>query len=417
MLLARSCSPPSQKLLAAARPRARQDATPPGRRGRLRSAAAVVTAASPRRPPRRSPRCPTRPAWTSRPWTRPPTLRRLLPVLLRRLAEEQSHPRRPGALERLLASWRRTISASCGASSTSRHADRRPHRRRSRRSATTSPPAWTKALEKAGAAPAAAGARRRSTAASPCSDLPRLLAGCSSTRATTASLRLRLGQDFADSTRVIAFAVAGGLGLPDRDYYLKTDAKSEGDPPEVCGPRHAACSSCWATAAGRREDARRHGHGIETALAKASLTRVEQRDPHKLYHRLNARKLRPLTPAFDWNNYLASIGSGGATTAQRHRARSSSQSSTRSCATRNAGRLEDLPALAPGARRRAVSCPRRSSTRTSTSTASTCAAYRSCSRAGSAACAGRRPDLGEALGPGVRRQDLQPRAEGSDAVT
>ena len=34
-------------------------------------------------------------------------------------------------------------------------------------------------------------------------------------------------QDFADSTRVIAFAYAGGLGLPDRDYYVKTDAKSE----------------------------------------------------------------------------------------------------------------------------------------------------------------------------------------------
>ena len=33
-------------------------------------------------------------------------------------------------------------------------------------------------------------------------------------------------QDFADSSRVIAFADAGGLGLPDRDYYVKTDAKS-----------------------------------------------------------------------------------------------------------------------------------------------------------------------------------------------
>ena len=34
-------------------------------------------------------------------------------------------------------------------------------------------------------------------------------------------------QDFSDSNQVIAFAVAGGLGLPDRDYYTKTDAKSE----------------------------------------------------------------------------------------------------------------------------------------------------------------------------------------------
>ena len=34
-------------------------------------------------------------------------------------------------------------------------------------------------------------------------------------------------QDYADSSRVIAFADAGGLGLPDRDYYVKTDAKSQ----------------------------------------------------------------------------------------------------------------------------------------------------------------------------------------------
>src|SRR5205085_12455730 len=34
-------------------------------------------------------------------------------------------------------------------------------------------------------------------------------------------------QDFADSSQIIAFAGAGGLGLPDRDYYTKTDARSE----------------------------------------------------------------------------------------------------------------------------------------------------------------------------------------------
>ena len=44
-------------------------------------------------------------------------------------------------------------------------------------------------------------------------------------------------QDFADSTRVIAFASAGGLGLPDRDYYVKTDAKSQETAPEVLRAR------------------------------------------------------------------------------------------------------------------------------------------------------------------------------------
>src|SRR5262249_39644437 len=86
-------------------------------------------------------------------------------------------------------------------------------------------------------------------------------------------------QDFADSSQVIAFAEAGGLGLPDRDYYTKTDAKSEeirqkyllhiqnmlkllGDSPEVAKNEAQTIMS------------------METAMAKSQLTRVEQRDPH-----------------------------------------------------------------------------------------------------------------------------------------
>ncbi len=46
---------------------------------------------------------------------------------------------------------------------------------------------------------------------------------------------------------------------------------------------------------------------IETALAKASLTRVEQRDPHKLFHPYTLAKLQQLTPAFPWKNYFATI--------------------------------------------------------------------------------------------------------------
>ena len=52
-------------------------------------------------------------------------------------------------------------------------------------------------------------------------------------------------QDFADSTRVIAFAEAGGLGLPDRDYYTKTDAKSQETRARYVA-HVAACCACWA---------------------------------------------------------------------------------------------------------------------------------------------------------------------------
>ncbi len=117
----------------------------------------------------------------------------------------------------------------------------------------------------------------------------------------------RSDQDYKDSTQVIAEADQGGLGLPDRDFYLKTDAKLEelrkaylaqvrkmfellGDKPGVA-------------AAEARTVMR-----IETALAKASLTRVERRNPKKVYHKMTRQALVALSPAFHWNEYLAKVG-------------------------------------------------------------------------------------------------------------
>ncbi len=118
------------------------------------------------------------------------------------------------------------------------------------------------------------------------------------------------GQDFGDATKVIGQADRGGLGLPDRDYYLKQDAKSKrlrqqyldhvqrmfvllGDPTETA----------------KREAAR--VMTIETALAKASLSRVARRDPYKVYHKVDAKGLQALTPDFDWSAYLARRGLSG----------------------------------------------------------------------------------------------------------
>ncbi|HEU4371853.1 MAG TPA: M13 family metallopeptidase, partial [Telluria sp.] len=47
---------------------------------------------------------------------------------------------------------------------------------------------------------------------------------------------------------------------------------------------------------------------IETALAKATLSRVDKRDPYKLYHKMNLKGLQALTPGFDWHAYLAALG-------------------------------------------------------------------------------------------------------------
>ncbi len=159
------------------------------------------------------------------------------------------------------------------------------------------------AVEKAGAAPLDP-ALKQIVALKSVGDLPTFLAHQHLTLyASSMFFNFGANQDYANSSSMIAFADAGGLGLPDRDYYTKTDAKSEetrqkyvahmtemftllGDSPE-------------AAAANAKTVMR-----IETALAKASLTRVEQRDPYKLFHNMTAAQLKALTPSFNWKTYL-----------------------------------------------------------------------------------------------------------------
>src|SRR5215467_4630757 len=82
-------------------------------------------------------------------------------------------------------------------------------------------------------------------------------------------------QDFSDSSQVIAFAVAGGLGLPDRDYYTKPEPKSE----EIHKKYLVHVQKMLKLMGDQPDTAKREAATImqiETALAKASLTRVEQ---------------------------------------------------------------------------------------------------------------------------------------------
>jgi len=114
-------------------------------------------------------------------------------------------------------------------------------------------------------------------------------------------------QDFADSTSVIAFAGAGGLGLPDRDYYTKDDDKSK----EIRARYVAHVGRMFELLGDSPEAAKREAGKvmeIETALAKASLTRTQRRDPYQLFHKMDAAGLKALTPGFDWDVYLKSAG-------------------------------------------------------------------------------------------------------------
>jgi endothelin-converting enzyme/putative endopeptidase len=116
-------------------------------------------------------------------------------------------------------------------------------------------------------------------------------------------------QDYGDSTQVIAFATAGGLGLPDRDYYTKSDPKSV-----ELRQKYLAHVQRMLELLGDRPDAAQREAvrimAMETALAQASLTRVERREPHNLYHKVDLAHLQALSPDFDWGIYLKGTGLG-----------------------------------------------------------------------------------------------------------
>ena len=118
------------------------------------------------------------------------------------------------------------------------------------------------------------------------------------------------GQDFKDAREVIAEADQGGLGLPDRDYYTKDDEAST----KIREQYVSHMVKMFALAGDAPERAKAEADAvftIETALAKASMTRVERRDPKKRYNRMNLEELGRLAPSFPWKAYLATIGAPG----------------------------------------------------------------------------------------------------------
>ncbi len=114
-------------------------------------------------------------------------------------------------------------------------------------------------------------------------------------------------QDFENSSDVISFATAGGLGLPDRDYYTKTDAKSVEIRDKYVEHVRKMLELLGDSPAAAATEAR-NILAIETGLAKASLTQVEKRDPYKLFHKLTLAQLQALTPAFSWKDYFQALG-------------------------------------------------------------------------------------------------------------
>ena len=114
-------------------------------------------------------------------------------------------------------------------------------------------------------------------------------------------------QDFSDSTKLIAFAGAGGLSLPERGYYLRTDAKST----KLLAQYRAHVAEMFERLGESKAQAAKSASSVlatETALARASLKPEDKRDPYKIAHKFDAKGLQALTPGFDWAAYRAAIG-------------------------------------------------------------------------------------------------------------
>jgi endothelin-converting enzyme/putative endopeptidase len=108
--------------------------------------------------------------------------------------------------------------------------------------------------------------------------------------------------DLRDATQAIADVDQGGLSLPDRDYYLKTDARSM----EIRA-KFAAHVERMFVLAGQSPEHSAHASqsvmSVETKLAEAALDRVKRRDPAQTQHPMTLRDLQAISPAFDWKRY------------------------------------------------------------------------------------------------------------------
>jgi len=119
--------------------------------------------------------------------------------------------------------------------------------------------------------------------------------------------RFSSAQDDKDSSRMIGSAEQGGLALPDRDYYLREDARSKQLLAEY--QQHVARMLSLAGEPADRAAAEASTViAIETQMARASKTRVERRDPEANYHLMELADLRALTPDFSWDTYFRDVG-------------------------------------------------------------------------------------------------------------
>ncbi len=115
------------------------------------------------------------------------------------------------------------------------------------------------------------------------------------------------GPDAKNSEMNIAQLYQSGLGMPDRDYYLKDDSNTV----SVRNSYKSLIANSFELVGISSEQAAKNAENIlqlETQLAKASMSRTEERDPKKTYNKMSVKELTGLAPEFEWHNYFDLLG-------------------------------------------------------------------------------------------------------------
>ena len=115
--------------------------------------------------------------------------------------------------------------------------------------------------------------------------------------------------DAKNSSMVIAQLTQSGIGMPDRDYYVNDDERSK----DLRAKYLVYVEKMFKLIGDDDATAKKNTEtvmSLETRLAKASMTRLEQRDPNKTYNKTTTKGLIELSPSFNWNRYFVSQGVG-----------------------------------------------------------------------------------------------------------
>jgi putative endopeptidase len=119
-------------------------------------------------------------------------------------------------------------------------------------------------------------------------------------------------QDFKDATQEIPEVDQAGIALPDRDYYLKEDAKSQQIRQQYV-EHMQKMFQLVGDSPGKAQAEAKAVMNIETQLAKGSMDRVSRRDPASVYHKMSLQDVQKLSPSIAWSSYFDQMGTPNVT--------------------------------------------------------------------------------------------------------